>query len=83
MAEKYRPLYPKVDHYWCKVAHNYEPLALHVDPWLGQKHGVIAGLEGTLVGYICVRIWNFEAYLGSQGLIILGYLKPIMVYFGV
>ena len=23
-----RPLYPKVDHYWFKVAHNYVPLAL-------------------------------------------------------
>ena len=22
------PLYPKVDHFWLKVAHNYEPLAL-------------------------------------------------------
>ena len=25
-----RPLYPKVDHYWLQVAHNYEPLALQV-----------------------------------------------------
>ena len=24
------PLYPKVDHYWFKVAHNSEPLALQV-----------------------------------------------------
>ena len=24
------PLYPKVDHYWFKLAHNYEPLALQV-----------------------------------------------------
>ena len=27
-AGNYRPLYPKVDHYWFKVAHNSEPLAL-------------------------------------------------------
>ena len=30
VAGNYRPLYPKVDHYWLKVAHNYEPLALQV-----------------------------------------------------
>ena len=28
VAQNNRPLYPKVDHYWFKVAHNYEPLAL-------------------------------------------------------
>ena len=27
---KNRPLYPKLDHCWFKVAHNYEPLALQV-----------------------------------------------------
>ena len=31
VAGNNRPLYPKVDHYWLKVAHNnYEPLALQV-----------------------------------------------------
>ena len=30
VAQNNRPLYPKVDHYWFKVAHNYEPLALQV-----------------------------------------------------
>ena len=30
VAGNNRPLYPKVDHYWFKVAHNYEPLALQV-----------------------------------------------------
>ena len=24
------PLYPKVDHFWFKVAHDYEPLAVQV-----------------------------------------------------
>ena len=28
VAGNNRPLYPKVDRYWFKVAHNYEPLAL-------------------------------------------------------
>ena len=28
LAGNYRPLYPKVNHFWFKVAHNYEPLAL-------------------------------------------------------
>ena len=32
VAGNNRPLYPKVDHYWFKVAHNYGPLALQV--WL-------------------------------------------------
>ena len=27
VAGNNRPLYPKVDHYWFKVAHNSEPLA--------------------------------------------------------
>ena len=27
VAGNNRPLYPKVDHYWFKVAYNYEPLA--------------------------------------------------------
>ena len=30
VAENCRPLCPKVDHYWFKVAHNYETLALQV-----------------------------------------------------
>ena len=30
VAQNNRPLYPKVAHYWFKVAHNYEPLALQV-----------------------------------------------------
>ena len=30
VAGNNRPLYPKVDHYWFKAAHNYEPLALQV-----------------------------------------------------
>ena len=30
VAGNNRPLYPKVDHSWFKVAHNYEPLALQV-----------------------------------------------------
>ena len=32
VAGNNRPLYPKVDHYWFTVAHNYEPLALQVCP---------------------------------------------------
>ena len=28
VAGNYRPLYPKVDHYWFKEAHNYWPLVL-------------------------------------------------------
>ena len=30
VAGNYRPLDPKVDHYWFKVAHNDEPVALQV-----------------------------------------------------
>ena len=30
VAGNNRPLYPKVDHYWFKVAHDHEPLALQV-----------------------------------------------------
>ena len=30
VAGNHRPLYPKVDHHWFKVAHSYEPLALQV-----------------------------------------------------
>ena len=30
VAGNNRPPYPKVDHYWFKVAHNYESLALQV-----------------------------------------------------
>ena len=30
VAGNYGPLYPKVDHYWLIIAHNYEPLALQV-----------------------------------------------------
>ena len=30
VAQNNRPLYPKVDNYWFKVACNYEPLALQV-----------------------------------------------------
>ena len=33
-----RPLYPKVDHYWFKVAHNYEPLALQARKTLVRAH---------------------------------------------
>ena len=36
VAGNNRPLYSKVDHYWFKVAHNYEPLALVVF-WAGVK----------------------------------------------
>ena len=31
VAGNTRPQYPKVDHYWFKLAHNYEPLALQVE----------------------------------------------------
>ena len=31
VAGNNRPLYPKVNQYWFKVAHHYEPLALQVD----------------------------------------------------
>ena len=38
-----RPLYPKVDQYWLKVAHSYAPLALQVvsnlHPWLEKDLG--------------------------------------------
>ena len=30
------PLYPKVDHYWFKVAHNYTPLALQAHAYIAQ-----------------------------------------------
>ena len=30
VAGNNRPLYPEVDHYWFKVAHNYDPLAFRV-----------------------------------------------------
>ena len=34
-----RPLYPKVDHYWFKVAHNYSPLYPKVDHyWFKVAH---------------------------------------------
>ena len=32
VAQNNRSLYPKVAHYWFKVAQNYEPLALQVMP---------------------------------------------------
>ena len=32
VAGNNRALYPKVEHYWFKVAHNFEPLALQVNP---------------------------------------------------
>ena len=44
-SPKYRALYPKVDHYWFKVAHNYKPLALqggcvcHEDPSTWEARG--------------------------------------------
>ena len=44
VAGNNRPLYPKVDHYWFKVAHNCEPLAVQVRPCqrliprLGMSH---------------------------------------------
>ena len=33
VAGNNRPLCSKVDHYWFKVAHNYEPLALQGGLW--------------------------------------------------
>ena len=30
VAGNNRPLYPKVDHYWFQVAHNYEPLDISI-----------------------------------------------------
>ena len=34
VAGNYRPLYPKVDHFWFKVAQNREPLPLQVHAWI-------------------------------------------------
>ena len=45
VAGNYRPLYPKVDHYWFKVAHNYEPLALQVIFVKPHKSRVVAWLS--------------------------------------
>ena len=42
VGENDRPLYPKVDHYWLKVAHNYEPLALQVRCICKDSSGVHA-----------------------------------------
>ena len=41
VAGNSRPLYPKVDHYWFKVAHNYEPRALQV-----RSNGLYENLPG-------------------------------------
>ena len=49
VAGNNRPLYPKVDHYWFKVAHNYEPLALQV------RNERVLGLVG-LADHIDTRI---------------------------
>ena len=37
VAANNRPLYPKVGHYWCKVAQNYEPLALQVEVFVSSE----------------------------------------------
>ena len=37
------PVYPKVDHYWCKVAHDYELLALQAVP--SRSFGGKGGFE--------------------------------------
>ena len=45
------PLYPKVDHYWFKVAHNYEPPALQVGTSLGILFATrIRGFSGKRSG---------------------------------
>ena len=42
VAGNNRPLYPKVDHCWFKVAHNYEPLALQGDAQEASFKGLVA-----------------------------------------
>ena len=49
VAENYRPLYPKVDHYWFKVAHDYELLALQVHSSKKSWNPKSAPLKRTLV----------------------------------
>ena len=41
VAGNNRPLYPKVDHYWIKVAHNSEPLALQVLLMVEILHDIV------------------------------------------
>ena len=91
MAGNNGPLYPKVDHYWFKVAHNSEPLALQVlGTWtLSAIHWTTTSVEtgnpspGVPTRSKGTSLNTGRTYLESQWLIIMGYCKPIMVYFGV
>ena len=47
VAGNSRPLYPKVDHHWLKVAPNYEPLALQVS----LSYGIIS--SSNYLGCTC------------------------------
>ena len=69
LAGHNRPLYPKVDHYWFKVAHNYEPLALWsfsggsvaFVTYSGLDYGPFKGSvnKGLLVGCsLCMSLWK-------------------------
>ena len=53
VARNNRPLYPKVDHYWFKVAHSYEPLALQGGlslPLEAEQEVGTAGVHATATG---------------------------------
>ena len=54
VAGNNRPLYSKVDYYWSKVAHNYEPLALQVDnmAWSGGSGRDILDLDLDHLGLL-------------------------------
>ena len=48
VAGNNRPLYPKVDYYWLKVVHNYEPLVSKVLQWAYSRVDAISG------GYVAI-----------------------------
>ena len=49
VAGNNRPLYAKVDHYWLKIAHNYEPLAsFHNFGYTSNAFQSIAELPGSV-----------------------------------
>ena len=47
VAQNNRSLQPKVDHYWFKVAHNYKPLALQVQPTKNLQEQSLVPIEAT------------------------------------
>ena len=55
VAGSYRPLHPKVDHSWFKVAHNYELLALQA--W---TPGMPAWMPACVVKIMHGRAWGSD-----------------------